>query len=273
MPGDIAEVPPEGALLPETFIVQRGAQRQAIIDKMRAEARKLMEKLWAQRQKDLPLKTWEEALVLASIVEKETGRNDERERVAAVFINRLKQNMRLQSDPTILYGIGRRQDGVEPADPEERDRRRRPRTTPTRSTVCRRRPSATRARPSIEAVLNPAEHQGPLFRGRRQRRPRVRRDAQGAQRQRAEVARPREGDRKDKEKAAKAAAREIRRADGGSQGQRAVVRTVPRRRRTDKNKAPPKATASALPGRRRATLPTGRIVDLDDEPAQPKAKR
>ena len=103
--GDIAEVPPEGSLLPETFIVQRGAVRQAIIDKMRAEARKLVEKAWAQRRKGLPLKTWEEALVLASIVEKETGRNDERARVAAVFINRLKQNMRLQSDPTILYGL------------------------------------------------------------------------------------------------------------------------------------------------------------------------
>jgi len=104
--GDIAEVPPEGALLPETFIVQRGAQRQTIIDQMQTEARKLAEKVWAQRRKDLPLKTWEEAIVLASIVEKETGRNDERERVAAVFINRLRQNMRLQSDPTILYGLG-----------------------------------------------------------------------------------------------------------------------------------------------------------------------
>ena len=103
--GDVTEVPPEGALLPETFIVQRGAQRQAILDNMRAESRKAMEKLWDQRQKGLPFKTWEEALVLASIVEKETGRNDERERVAAVFVNRLRQNMRLQSDPTILYGI------------------------------------------------------------------------------------------------------------------------------------------------------------------------
>ena len=103
--GEITELPPEGALLPETFIVDRGEQRQAIIDRMRAEASKAMEKLWAQRQKGLPLKTWEEAIVLASIVEKETGRNDERERVAAVFINRLRQKMRLQSDPTILYGI------------------------------------------------------------------------------------------------------------------------------------------------------------------------
>jgi UPF0755 protein len=104
--GEITEVPAEGSLLPETFIVQRGVQRQSIIDNMRAESRKLMEKLWSRRQKGLPIKTWEEAIVLASIVEKETGRNDERERVAAVFVNRLRQNMRLQSDPTILYGIG-----------------------------------------------------------------------------------------------------------------------------------------------------------------------
>jgi UPF0755 protein len=73
---------------------------------MQSEARKLADKRWTQRKKELPIKSWEEALVLASIVEKETGRNDERDRVAAVFVNRLKQRMRLNSDPTILYGIG-----------------------------------------------------------------------------------------------------------------------------------------------------------------------
>jgi UPF0755 protein len=103
--GEIAEMPPEGSLLPETFIVQRGASRQSVIDKMQAESRRLSEKLWDQRRKDLPLKSWDEAVILASIVEKETGRNDERERVAAVFINRLRHKMRLQSDPTIVYGV------------------------------------------------------------------------------------------------------------------------------------------------------------------------
>jgi peptidoglycan lytic transglycosylase G len=103
--GEITAVPPEGSLLPETFIVQRGAARQAVIDGMVAEQRKLIERTWAQRRKDLALKTPEEAIILASIVEKETGRNDERTRVAAVFHNRLKHNMRLQSDPTILYGL------------------------------------------------------------------------------------------------------------------------------------------------------------------------
>jgi UPF0755 protein len=104
--GEIAAVPAEGSLLPETFMVERGTARQAIVDRMHAEARKLAEKAWAQRKKDLPLKSLEEAIILASIVEKETGRSDERERVAAVFVNRLKANMRLQSDPTILYGLG-----------------------------------------------------------------------------------------------------------------------------------------------------------------------
>ena len=104
--GELVEVPEEGSLLPETFIVQRGAARLSIIDNMRGEMRKIQEKAWQQRSKDLPFKSWEEALILASIVEKETGRNDERDRVAAVFVNRLRQKMRLQSDPTILYGIG-----------------------------------------------------------------------------------------------------------------------------------------------------------------------
>ena len=103
--GEIVATPAEGTLLPETFVIQRGAARQGVLDSMQAEARRLMERLWAQRKKELPVKSWEDAVVLASIVEKETGRHDERDRVAAVFLNRLRQNMRLQSDPTILYGL------------------------------------------------------------------------------------------------------------------------------------------------------------------------
>lgn len=103
--GEISATPPEGSLLPETFVTQRGVARQSVLDSMQNQSRKLMERLWAQRKKDLPVKSWEDAVTLASIVEKETGRNDERDRVAAVFLNRLRQNMRLQSDPTILYGL------------------------------------------------------------------------------------------------------------------------------------------------------------------------
>jgi UPF0755 protein len=103
--GDIEAVPPEGTMLPETFVVEHGMPRQALLDRMQAEARKFFERAWLQRKKELPFKSMEEAIILASVVEKETGRNDERDRVAAVFLNRLRLNMRLQSDPTILYGL------------------------------------------------------------------------------------------------------------------------------------------------------------------------
>lgn len=103
--GDVTAVPAEGSLLPDTYKYSKGMTRQQIIDLMQAEQKKLLDRLWAGRQPTVPLKTPEEAIILASIIEKETGRNDERDRVAAVFVNRLRQNMRLQSDPTILYGL------------------------------------------------------------------------------------------------------------------------------------------------------------------------
>jgi UPF0755 protein len=103
--GEITTIPPEGSLLPETYRFSRGTGRQDILDQMRAEQGKLMMALWEARDPTLPLKSPEEALTLASIVEKETGRPDERPRVAAVFVNRLRKGMRLQSDPTIIYGI------------------------------------------------------------------------------------------------------------------------------------------------------------------------
>ncbi|MGE0627379.1 MAG: endolytic transglycosylase MltG, partial [Hyphomicrobiaceae bacterium] len=103
--GDIATIPPDGALMPDTYKVRRGMARTEVIDMMRDEQASFMEKVWESRQSDLPIKTREEALVLASIVEKETGKREERPQVAAVFINRLRQGMRLQSDPTILYGL------------------------------------------------------------------------------------------------------------------------------------------------------------------------
>jgi UPF0755 protein len=103
--GEIAAVPPEGTLLPETYVVPRGSSRQAVLDMLAAEQKKLLDRVWAERQDGLPVKTPEEAVTLASVVERETGRNDERDRVAAVFVNRLRANMQLQSDPTILYGL------------------------------------------------------------------------------------------------------------------------------------------------------------------------
>ncbi|HEY8596227.1 MAG TPA: endolytic transglycosylase MltG [Devosiaceae bacterium] len=103
--GEISAVPPEGSLMPNTYNFEKGASRQAIIDQMQAAQAEALKQVWANRAPDLPLKTPEELVTLASIVEKETGVAGERPRVAAVFINRLKKKMRLQSDPTTIYGI------------------------------------------------------------------------------------------------------------------------------------------------------------------------
>jgi UPF0755 protein len=102
-----APVPPEGSILPETYEVQRGEDRAAVLQRMMTARDKLVGQLWEQRKPGLPFATAEQAVTLASIVEKETGKADERPRVAAVFLNRLRQGMRLQSDPTIIYDISR----------------------------------------------------------------------------------------------------------------------------------------------------------------------
>jgi UPF0755 protein len=103
--GQIKEIPREGSLLPETYKFTRGTQREQLIQRMQEASRRVLADVWEHRMSDLPVKTPEQLLTLASIVEKETGRPDERTRVAAVFVNRLKQKMRLQSDPTIIYGL------------------------------------------------------------------------------------------------------------------------------------------------------------------------
>jgi UPF0755 protein len=103
--GTLNEVPREGTLLPDTYYFERGTSRQQIVNKMQSEAREALVKAWAKRAPDLPIKTAPELVILASIVEKETGKADERPRVASVFLNRLAKRMKLQSDPTIVYGI------------------------------------------------------------------------------------------------------------------------------------------------------------------------
>jgi UPF0755 protein len=103
--GTIKEIPREGTLLPETYKFTRGTTRESIIQRMHQSSQRVLQDVWQHRAQGLPFKTPEELLIMASIVEKETGRPDERTRVAAVFINRLKQRMRLQSDPTIIYGL------------------------------------------------------------------------------------------------------------------------------------------------------------------------
>ena len=103
--GDIVDLPKEGALLPETYKYPRGYPRARLLGKMQEDQRKTLDAIWAKRSPDLPLRTPYELVTLASIVEKETGKNEERPRVAAVFVNRLRKGMRLQSDPTIIYGL------------------------------------------------------------------------------------------------------------------------------------------------------------------------
>jgi UPF0755 protein len=104
--GDLpSELPAEGTLRPDTYKFSRGSKRADIIQQMRVAQQKMVDQIWERRDPDLPIKTKEEFVVLASIVEKETGKEDERAHVASVFINRLQRGMRLQSDPTIVYGI------------------------------------------------------------------------------------------------------------------------------------------------------------------------
>jgi peptidoglycan lytic transglycosylase G len=103
--GQIKEIPREGTLLPETYKFTRGMTRELILQRMQQSHRRVLQEVWEHRMADLPVKTPEQLVTLASIIEKETGRPDERTRVAAVFVNRLKGKMRLQSDPTIIYGL------------------------------------------------------------------------------------------------------------------------------------------------------------------------
>jgi UPF0755 protein len=103
--GNIKEIPREGTLLPETYKFTRGTPREQMVQRMQQTQRRVLQEVWERHAPDIPIKTPEQLVTLASIVEKETGKPDERSRVAAVFINRLKQKMRLQSDPTIIYGL------------------------------------------------------------------------------------------------------------------------------------------------------------------------
>ena len=103
--GSLREVPREGTLLPDTYKFPRGTQREQVIQRMQQAQKRLLGEVWEHRNPDLPLRSPEQLVTLASIVEKETGRADERSRVASVFVNRLRQKIKLQSDPTIIYGL------------------------------------------------------------------------------------------------------------------------------------------------------------------------
>ena len=103
--GDVREVPREGSLMPDTYYFERGDTRQSILSRMAKIQAKTVDEIWKGRSPDLPIRSPWEMVTLASIVEKETGKPEERPRVAGVFINRLDKHMRLDSDPTIVYGL------------------------------------------------------------------------------------------------------------------------------------------------------------------------
>jgi UPF0755 protein len=103
--GSLKEMPREGTLLPETYKFPRGTTREQVIQRMQQTQKRVLAEIWERRNPDIPVRSPEALITLASIVEKETGRADERSRVAAVFTNRLRQKMKLQSDPTIIYGL------------------------------------------------------------------------------------------------------------------------------------------------------------------------
>lgn len=154
--GDLDAVPAEGALLPETYQFERNATRQSVLDQMTTAMDATIDELWQTRADDLPFDTPEEAIVLASIIERETGVAEERELVAGVFVNRLEEGMMLQTDPTVAYAITL---GQEPlgrpltrADLEVDS----PYNT-YQVTGLPPGPIANPGRASIEAALNPAE--------------------------------------------------------------------------------------------------------------------
>jgi len=103
--GPLPPPPPEGTLLPETYFFVLGDTRGQMVARMQSDMSTALTDLWAKRDPDVPLTSPEEAVILASVVEKETGKDDERPRVAAVFYNRMKKGMPLQSDPTIIYAL------------------------------------------------------------------------------------------------------------------------------------------------------------------------
>ena len=154
--GEAGDVPPEGTLAPESYEVVAGDPRAGLLDRMMALQADRLENAWRERADGLPIETPEEALILASIVEKETGVAEEREQVAAVFVNRLRRGMRLQTDPTVIYGItdgqGALGRGLRQSELQAE--------TPYNTYVIAGLPPTPIANPglaSIEAALNPAE--------------------------------------------------------------------------------------------------------------------
>jgi UPF0755 protein len=160
--GNIKEVPREGTLLPDTYGFNRGFTREQVIQRMQQAQQRLLKEVWERRSADLPVKTPEQLVILASIIEKETSKSDERTRVAAVFANRLKQKKRLESDPTIIYGlVGGRGTLGHPITKSEKEQ-----PTPYNTYIIDGLPPGPIANPgraTIEATANPARTKEMFF--------------------------------------------------------------------------------------------------------------
>ena len=154
--GDLPPKPGEGTLLPETYLYSQGDSKAALVERMRAAMQEVLKEAWAKRAGDLPFATPEEALIMASIVDRETGLSDERAKVAAVFVNRLRRGMRLQSDPTIIYALTQ---GEGPLDREltRQDWKLDDPYNTYRIEGLTPGPIGNPGRLSIEAVMNPAD--------------------------------------------------------------------------------------------------------------------
>ncbi len=159
--GEVTLAPAEGTLLPETYKFTRGQTRDGMIEQMMKAQRAVLDALWDDRATELPISTREEAIILASIIEKETAIASEREMIAGVFVNRLRRGMRLQSDPTIIYGLTQGEPlgrGLRKSELE--------RETPYNTYVISGLPPTPIANPgraAIEAVLNPADTDALFF--------------------------------------------------------------------------------------------------------------
>jgi peptidoglycan lytic transglycosylase G len=154
--GEVGNIPVEGSILPETYAYVRGDPRADLVKRMQRSLDETLDELWPERAPNLPLKDKREAVILASIVEKETGAPEERPMVASVFINRLRMGMRLQSDPTVAYGI------TGGSGPLGRALTRQDLQTPSPYNTYLNEglppgPISNAGRAAIEAVLNPAE--------------------------------------------------------------------------------------------------------------------
>lgn len=154
--GEITLSPAEGTLLPETYLFQRGDSRDTAVTRMMTAMEAAVADLWPDRAADLPLETPEEAVILASIVEKETAVPEERPRVAAVFVNRLRRGMPLQSDPTVIYGLAPETGSLDRRLLRKDLKQDHPYNTYTRGGLPAG-PIANPGRDSLAAVLHPAE--------------------------------------------------------------------------------------------------------------------